>query len=99
MIFTTFFLMNMVNQITSRVVDDNNPLAFLDTLFNNPIFWVVFAIEMAVTHGMLFLGQTNFGTAVLGVTKLTGVQYTVCWVLAALTIPLSIVSKKFIPIK
>jgi hypothetical protein len=44
----------------------------LKTLFNNPIFWVVFIIEMAVTHGMLFLAKTKFGTAVLGVTPLTG---------------------------
>lgn len=68
--FTTYFLMNMVNQISCRVVDDNELNPF-KTLFNNPIFWVVFIVEMGVTHGMLFLGRTGFGTAVLGVTELT----------------------------
>jgi Ca2+ transporting ATPase len=97
MIFTTFFLMNMVNQINSRVVNDNEVNVF-KTLFNNYIFWLVFLIEMAVTHGMLFLGQTKFGTAVLGVTKLTMVQYIVCWALALLALPLAVLAKKAIPI-
>lgn len=98
MVFTTFFLMNMVNQINSRVIDDNEINVFKN-LFNNYIFWLVFIIEMALTHGMLFLGQTPFGRAVLGVTELTWLQYIVCWVFALLTIPLSILTKKSIPIE
>lgn len=97
-IFTTFFLMNMMNQINSRIVNDNE-VNVLKTLFNNPIFWFVLLVEMAVTHGMLFLGKTKFGTAVLGVTSLTGWQYAICWILALLTIPLAILTKKVIPIK
>jgi magnesium-transporting ATPase (P-type) len=70
MIFTTYFLMNMVNQINSRVVDDNE-LNVFKTLFNNPIFWLVFLVEMGLTHFMLFLGKTKFGHTVLGMTELT----------------------------
>lgn len=92
MIFTTYFLMNMFNQINCRVVDDKEINVFA-TLFNNAIFWVVLAAELAVTHLMLGLGHTNFGTAVLGVTTLSPVQYILCWVLAALTLPLFILSK------
>ena len=70
MIFTTFFLMNMMNQINCRVIDEKETNV-VRTLFNNYIFWIVFIIEMGVTHGMLFFGKSKFGTAVLGVTKLT----------------------------
>jgi hypothetical protein len=76
----------MINQINSRIIDDNE-LNIFKTLFNNYIFWIVFIFEMALTHGMLFLGQTPFGRAVLGVTELTWAQYIVCWVLALLSIP------------
>ena len=96
MIFTTYFLMNMMNQINSRIISEE--LNVFKTLFNNFIFWVVFLAEMALTHGMLFLGQTPFGTAVLGVTPLTGTQYGICWALAILTLPLAILAKKVIPI-
>lgn len=97
MIFMTYFLMNMVNQINSRLLGDTevNPCP---TLCNNFIFWVVFLLEMAVTHGMLFLGESSFGTAVLGVTALSWAQYGVCWGLAILSLPLAILAKKTIPI-
>lgn len=89
-IFTTYFLMNMVNQFSVRNLDKSN----LKSLFNNWIFWIVVLVEMGITHGMLYLGETNFGNAVLGVTKLTGNQYLICWGLALLSLPLAFVSKK-----
>lgn len=98
MMFTTYFLMNMVNSINSRVIDDLEFNVF-KTLFNNSIFWLVFLAEMGLTHFMLFLGTSEFGTAILGVTELTVVQYIICWVLALLSLPLNVLCKKVIPIK
>lgn len=99
--FTTYFLMNMVNSINSRVIDDNEINVF-KTLFNNSMFWLVFLLEMGLTHFMLFLGKGDFGSfgpTILGVTEISIIEYIICWVLALLSIPLNILSKKVIPIK
>ena len=78
---------------------DDKELNVFKTIFNNAIFWLVLLAEMGLTHFMLFLGKSNFGTAILGVTEMTLVQYIICWVLALLSLPLNIVAKKFIPMK
>lgn len=98
MIFFTYFLMNMINQINCRLVEEGQWNVCL-TLFNNGIFWVVFFAEMAVTHLMLFFGKTELGTKVLGVTRLTLMQYCVCWGLAVLSMPLFILTQKKFPMK
>lgn len=96
MIFFTYFLMNMFNQINCRVVDDDEINVF-KTLGNNSIFWLVFGGEMAMTHVMIMAGKSNFGQAVLGVTTLSLVQYIVAWVLGALSLPLFVLTKKVVP--
>jgi len=45
--FHTFILMNLFNQINSRVVDANDINVFR-TLLNNGLFWLVLAFEIAV---------------------------------------------------
>ena len=89
-IFTTYFLMNMVNQFNVRIINGS----IGSTFCNNMIFWLVVIIEMGITHGMLYLGQTPFGNAVLGVTELTMNQYIICWALALVSMPLAFLSKK-----
>lgn len=78
---------------------DDNELNVFKTLFNNSIFWFVFLVEMGLTHFMLFLGKTTFGHTVLGMTKLTLIQYIVCWLLALLSLPVAVLAKKVVPIK
>jgi len=46
-VFHTFILMNMFNQINCRVVDAQEINVFA-TLFNNPMFFVIFGFEMLV---------------------------------------------------
>ena len=46
-VFHTFILMNLFNQINCRVVDENEKNVF-KTLFNNPIFWVIMIFELCV---------------------------------------------------
>lgn len=96
MIFYTYFLMNMFNQINCRVIDDNELNPFR-TLFNNTIFWIVFGVEMGVTHFMLFLARSSLGTAVLGMTTISLTQYIIAVFLGALSIPLFALTKKVIP--
>merc|ERR1712086_860215 len=88
-IFNTFFMMNMFNQITCRTMDD-------DINFNW-IFWAVFAVEMLLQHFMLYLAASNMGGAILGMTTLTWVQYTICVLLGALSLPVAVASRKFLP--
>lgn len=46
-IFHTFILMNLFNQINCRVVDDSEMNVF-KSLFNNFFFWLVMGLEMAL---------------------------------------------------
>jgi len=93
MIFFTYFCMNMFNQINSRVTDEKEINAF-KTLHNNLIFWLVIAGEIGLTHFMLLFGDTDFGSAILGVSKMTWLQYLTAWVLGAFSLPMMIVAKK-----
>lgn len=52
---------------------------------------------MAITHLMLFVGETELGTMVLGVTKLTWLQYGISWGLALLSLPLFILTQAKVP--
>lgn len=71
------------------------------TLINNGIFWFIFILEMAITHLMLFLGDIDMGTKILGVStdKWTIVEYSICWGFALFSIPLFILTQKKIPLK
>lgn len=100
MIFYCYIMMNMANQINCRVVDENEFLPIrLNSLCSNFIFWVVFIAEMILTHLMLMLGKTHFGNAVLGVTTMTWLQYSICWTFALLSFAVFILSKKVIPLQ
>ena len=46
-LFHTFILMNLFNQINCRVVDDDE-INVCKTLGNNPIFWAVFLGEFVI---------------------------------------------------
>lgn len=48
MIFFTFVLMNLFNQINCRVINPNEKNVF-KTLFNNFYFLIIFSFEMALT--------------------------------------------------
>ena len=69
-IFHTFILMNLFNMINCRVVDAQEINVFA-TLFNNPIFWVVFAFEVFVQQMMLKAASSPLGSALLGTAPLT----------------------------
>jgi len=72
-IFNTFFMMNMFNQISCRTLTDD-PNIFKGIISNfNPIFWGVFAAEMLLQHFMLYAANSKMGGAILGMTALTPV--------------------------
>ena len=99
MIFHTFMLMNLVNMINCRVVQEEEMNVF-KTLLNNITFWAIIGIEMAIQ--MLFMYGSDFGgqllTEVMGCAELNQTQRIVCWSLALVPLfifPLS----KLIPMK
>ena len=77
-IFHSFILMNLFNQINCRVVDAREINVF-KTLFNNPIFWVIMAFEFGVQQLMINAGSTTLGSALLGTAEMTQGQTITCW--------------------
>lgn len=95
MIFFTFIIMNMCNQVNCRV-GDYMQMKFFNFLANNLIFWVIIVFEVGVTHLMLVFATTQFGSKITGLTEITTLQYILAWSFGILTIPLYIVSNKFL---
>lgn len=58
--FHTFMLMNIINMLNCRVVNDYQPNVFKG-IFNNKIFWFVFLLELAVQNGMVLTGYIKDG--------------------------------------
>lgn len=81
-IFHTFILMNLFNQINCRVVEADEFNVF-KTLFNNPTFWAVMIFELAVQNWMLWLAESELGSVLVGTAPLTTQQTLACWCLGA----------------
>jgi len=56
MIFFTFVLMNLFNQINCRVINPSEKNVF-KTLFNNNYFLMIFSFEMALTVYIIYLPE------------------------------------------
>jgi len=54
--FHTFMLMNIINMINCRVVNEFENNVF-KTIFDNGIFWVIFLMEMLVQNGFVFFAH------------------------------------------
>lgn len=96
-IFQTFILMTLFNQINCRIVDDKEMNVF-KTLFNNLTFWIIVGGEFFVTLNMVWASHTKLGPLLLGTAPLTLNQQITCWVLGVLTLILHPVLKK-VPIE
>lgn len=84
-LFHTFVLMNLFNQLNSRVVDAEEKNAFKN-LLNNKLFIIVLAAEFVVQY--IFVDASNFslGPYLLGCAPLSTGQRITCWVLGALSL-------------
>lgn len=98
MIFHTFVLMNLFNQINCRIVNEGQ-LNIFRTLFNNYLFWLVLLFEMALQNYMIYLAPNyKLGSALLQVAPITKTMSIVAWSLGVGTIPVALIGK-FIPIR
>jgi len=67
-------------------------------LLNNPLFWFITGIEMAVQLGMLFLGSTTtIGSTLLGIGPLDMSMQITAWIFGASVLGVN-VAIKFIPL-
>jgi hypothetical protein len=68
--FHTFVLMNMFNQINCRIIaqDDIN---IFKTIFNNYIFFIVFIFEMVFQNYMVNSIENGILQTIFGVSSLT----------------------------
>ena len=91
--FYTFILMNLFNMINCRIIEDQefNPLK---NICNNLMFWVIFALDIGITELMLFAGDFDLGSALIGTAPLSFWQRFTCWVLGALSIGVNLGLKK-----
>lgn len=92
-IFHTFVLMNLFNQINCRVVDPNE-LNVFKTLLNNPYFWLITGIEVANQVVMLWLGNFNLTSVLLGTAPLTPGMNVAAWIFGAFSLVVNIGLKK-----
>ena len=92
-VFHTFILMNMFNQINCRVVDAQEINVFA-TLFNNPMFFVIFGFEMLVQHMMINAGYSNLGSALIGTAPMSVGQTWTCWGLGILPLAVNVALKQ-----
>ena len=98
LIFHTFILMNLFNQINCRVVDKDE-LNVFKTLspVRHPWFWAILAFEITVQQFMICGAETTLGSALLGGAPLSLPQQLVAWVLGASELVTNLIIKQ-IPI-
>mmetsp|Transcript_14890 Transcript_14890/g.25363 ORF Transcript_14890/g.25363 Transcript_14890/m.25363 type:complete len:791 (+) Transcript_14890:874-3246(+) len=89
LLFHTFILMNLFNQVNCRVVEAEEINVF-KTLFNNPFFWAVFILELSVQQLMINVGGTSLGSALLGTAPLTQGMVITAWCLGAFTLVVNV---------
>lgn len=92
-IFHTFVLMTLFNQINSRVIDAKQT-NICRTLCNNGYFWMVMLFELIVQHFMLIAGNFPVGSALFGTAPLEPYQYGLCWCFALLTLCVNMIAKR-----
>uniref|UniRef100_A0A7S3IHV2 Cation-transporting P-type ATPase C-terminal domain-containing protein n=1 Tax=Strombidium inclinatum TaxID=197538 RepID=A0A7S3IHV2_9SPIT len=97
MCFHCFILMNMFNQINCRVIDGKE-LNVFKTLFNNPMFWIVFIGEMVVQQLMINASNSTLGSALLGTAPMSVNLQITCWAIGAFSLVVNVILKQ-IPIE
>ena len=91
--FYTFILMTLFNQLNCRVYDSDDINIFKDMVLN-PLFIIVTAIEFLITNMMIRGGESHLTSSLFGTAPITTGQSIVCWILGAISLIVNIGSKK-----
>lgn len=99
-IFHVFVLMNLFNSLNARASDPDN-LNIFAGIMNAKWFVIVLIIEFFIQQSMINYGSQKLEifAVLFGTGELSTVQNIVAYVIGFLTIPLGIVTKKFIPVE
>lgn len=99
-IFHTFILMSLFNQINCRVVDSDevSDMNIFRTLFTHFTFIIVLGAEFFIQNFMMIVSNNKLGSTLLGVAPITANQNLTCWLLGASTLLVNIILKK-IPVR
>ena len=92
-LFYTFILMNLFNQINCRILDKNEINVF-DKIQNNLVFVVVLAFEVFVTYWMVRGGEVHFVSQITGTAPITRAMHMTCWILGASVLLVNIIIKR-----
>ena len=65
--------MNLFNSINCRLVDSKEAtqMNVFRTLFNNPTYWTILAVELVIQDIMIRAGDWGLGSAIVGTKGLT----------------------------
>jgi magnesium-transporting ATPase (P-type) len=80
--FYSFTLMTLFNQINCRSLDKDNINVF-ERIYTNFVFILVLVLELFMTFTMVRAGETRLGSSIFGTASLTRSNHIACWVLGA----------------
>lgn len=98
MVFHTFVLMTLFNQMTWKVLDAIKHVNIFSTICNNKYFGLIIIIELLVQHVMLLSSEFKVGSALFGTAPLSPQMHMICWGFGAFSLIVNIIAKK-IPIE
>lgn len=95
MIFHTFILMNLFNQINCRIIDPDS-INIFKTLspFHHTLFWLVFIFELAVQQAMIHFCENGLLSKILGAAPLSAGMQITAWSLGAFSLIVNVGLKK-----
>ena len=88
MIFNIFVLYIIFNQLNSRIINDD--FNIFQRITTNPIFLIIFSLELLLQFLIVQYGSIVFKVALYG---LTGYQWFICIIIASLTFLVALISK------
>jgi P-type Ca2+ transporter type 2B len=92
-VFNVFVFYTLFNQMNARIIDDNPNIFY--RFFGNPWFIVITGIEMGLQVLLIEFGSNAFKVSKGG---LSGSQWGICFGFAAITFPVSLMTK-FLPLE
>lgn len=92
-LFYSFILMNLFNQINCRNLDQHNINAF-DKIWTNLVFIIVLILEFVVSMAMIRGGANPLVSKIIGTAAITENQHIVCWCLGVSVLVVNIIIKK-----
>jgi magnesium-transporting ATPase (P-type) len=92
-LFYSFILMNLFNQINCRNLDQHNINAF-DKIWTNLVFIIVLILEFVVSMAMIRGGANPLVSKIIGTAAITENQHIVCWCLGFSVLVVNIIIKK-----